>query len=165
MHACRKCLIFLSNKAESCGKWRKNSHFLFCNAKHIFLIGKVSFVSQSGQVFLLFWQIWSLYCSTEMTDNPLHKIRNHTPRPSGILLKEKHYPTWSLSLFSEKKNPGQFVRAQCRVSDSRRNHSKDNMKMLRLYQKTGFYINLLQLGSLVSNGVSLAWQRAEADPI
>lgn len=38
-----------------------------------------------------------------MTDNPLHKIRNHTPRPSGILLKEKHYPTWSLSLYSKKK--------------------------------------------------------------
>lgn len=38
-----------------------------------------------------------------MTDNPLHKIRNHTPRPSGILLKEKQYPTWSLSLYSKKK--------------------------------------------------------------
>lgn len=141
-HARRKCLILLSNEAESCGKRRKKSRFLSCHAKHAFLIGKVSFVSQSGQAFLVFWQIWSLYCSAEMTDNPLHKIRNDTPRPSVVLLKEKHYPTWSLSLFSQKDNPGQFVRAWCCMSDLRRNPCKGSTKTLRSHQKTALYVEL-----------------------
>lgn len=55
---------------------------------HIFLIGKVSFVSQSGQVFLLFWQIWSLYCSAEMTDNPFIKLETTPPDHLAYYLKK-----------------------------------------------------------------------------
>lgn len=70
-----------------------------------------------------------------------------------------------LIIVFKKENPGQFVRAQCCMSDSKRNPWKGNRKILCLYRKTGSYINLLWFGSIVSNGVSLVRREQSLTPL
>lgn len=49
-----------------------------------------------------------------------------------------------LIIVFKNENPGQFVRAQCSMSDSKRNPCKGNMKIPCLYEKQGLIlINLL----------------------
>lgn len=56
-----------------------------------------------------------------------------------------------LIIVFKKENPGQFVRAQCCMSDS---EGKGRMKIL--YQEIGSCMNLLRLGSRGSDRIASA---------
>lgn len=67
-----------------------------------------------------------------------------------------------LIIVFKKENPGQFVRAQCCMSDS---EGKGSMKILCFCQEIGSCINLLRLESGGSDRIALARRRAESDPV
>lgn len=67
-----------------------------------------------------------------------------------------------LIIVFKKENPGQFVRAQCCMSNL---EGKGRMKILCFYQEIGSCMNLLRLGSRGSDTIALAWRRAESDPV
>lgn len=58
-----------------------------------------------------------------------------------------------LIIVFKKENPGQFVRAQCYMSNL---EGKGSRKILCFYQEIGSCINLLQLGSRGSDRIALA---------